>query len=80
MEEIRITGEFIRLDQLLKLVGAVDGGGEAKLRIQAGEARVNGDVEVRRGRKVRPGDLVEFGGADYRVAPQAVDRSGPAKD
>lgn len=67
-EVVRVTGEFIRLDQLLKLVGAVDGGGEAKLRIQGGEALVNGEVETRRGRKLRAGDKVTFAGAEYMVS------------
>ncbi|RMG84274.1 MAG: RNA-binding S4 domain-containing protein [Candidatus Dadabacteria bacterium] len=55
-----ITTEWIRLDQVLKAVDWVQTGGEAKIRIQAGEVRVNGQVETRRGRKLRPGDRVEW--------------------
>lgn len=54
-------GEYIQLDQLLKLAGLVETGGEAKMRIQAGEVRVNGAVETRRGRKLRHGDRVQIG-------------------
>jgi ribosome-associated protein len=60
--EVPIRTDWIRLDQLLKLAGAVQVGGEAKLRVQAGEVTVNGEVETRRGRKLRPGDVVETGG------------------
>ncbi len=51
----------IRLDQYLKLVGFTTTGGQAKLLIQAGEVRVNGELETRRGRGLRPGDVVETG-------------------
>lgn len=49
------------LAQLLKHQGLVGTGGEAKVRIQAGEVIVNGEVETRRGRRLRPGDVIEFG-------------------
>ena len=68
MREIPIYTEFIRLQDLLKLAGAVDTGGEAKERIQAGEALVNGEVCLQRGRKLRPGDRASFGGQEYLVA------------
>jgi len=54
----RDLGEYIKLDQFLKLAQIVQTGGEAKIRIQAGEVRVNGEVETRRGRKLRHGDVV----------------------
>jgi ribosome-associated protein len=57
----------LRLDQFLKWVRAVGTGGEAKLRIQNGEASVNGEVETRRGRGLRPGDVVELSGHRYLV-------------
>jgi ribosome-associated protein len=62
MKNIEIKTEFIRLQDLLKLAGAVGSGGEAKARIQSGEARVNGEVCTQRGRKLRSGDVVDFGG------------------
>jgi len=52
----------IRLDQFLKWQALVGTGGEAKLRIQGGEVRVNGFQEPQRGRKLRPGDRVELAG------------------
>ena len=57
----------IRLDQFLKLQDAVSTGGEAKIRIQAGEVLVNGEVETRRRRQLRVGDAVEFNGLQYEV-------------
>ena len=59
--------EFIKLDQFLKLADVVQTGGEAKVLIQSGQVLVNGEVETRRGRQVYPGDVVELGGATYRV-------------
>ena len=53
-----LRGEHITLDALLKAAGWVGSGGEAKQRIQAGEVRVNGEVNTRRGRKLRVGDQV----------------------
>ena len=50
--------ETIKLDQFLKLAQIVHSGGEAKQLIQAGFVMVNGEVEIRRGRKLRHGDVV----------------------
>ncbi|MCX6042037.1 MAG: RNA-binding S4 domain-containing protein [Caldilinea sp.] len=54
--------ETIKLEQFLKLARVVGSGGQAKQRIQGGEVRVNGQVETRRGRQLRPGDQVEVDG------------------
>ncbi len=59
--------ETIRLDQFLKLTGAVETGGHAKQVIQAGEVLVNGCVETRRRRQLRDGDRVEYAGEEYIV-------------
>lgn len=67
METIPITTEFIKLDAFLKFCGAVGTGGEAKLRIAAGEVLVNGEVCAMRGKKLRPGDTVSFDGGEYAV-------------
>jgi ribosome-associated protein len=67
MVSITIKTETIRLSQLLKLAGAVQDGAEAKFRIANEEVRVNGAVEIRRGCKLRNGDLVEFAGETYAV-------------
>jgi ribosome-associated protein len=55
---VAISGDFIRLDALLKFAGIVQTGGEAKLMIQDGRAAVNGEQSLQRGKKVRPGDTV----------------------
>lgn len=62
MREVSITTEFIKLQDLLKFAGLVETGGEAKERIQAGEAQVNGEPCLQRGKKIRPGDKVSFAG------------------
>lgn len=54
--------ETIKLEQFLKLAQVTSTGGQAKLLIQSGQVRVNGVVETRRGRKLRPGDRAEVGG------------------
>ena len=59
--------ETIRLDQFLKLTGAVETGGHAKQVIQLGEVRVNGTVETRRRRHLKDGDKVEYAGEEYIV-------------
>ena len=58
---IERIGAEMRLDQFLKWKGWVATGGEAKLRIQAGEVLVNGDLEQRRGRQLKGGDCVQMG-------------------
>jgi len=60
MEKVEISGDTIRLGQFLKVAGVVENGGEAKARIQAGEALVNGKVETRRGRQLRHLDRVQL--------------------
>lgn len=59
--------EPIKLDQFLKVKGIVATGGQAKLLIQAGEVKVNGQVETRRGRKLIQGDRVYTMGETFRV-------------
>ncbi|MDO4315068.1 MAG: RNA-binding S4 domain-containing protein [Oscillospiraceae bacterium] len=68
MKTITITTEFIKLQDLLKFANLVETGGEAKERIQGGEVAVNGEPCIMRGRKIRPGDDVCFGGRHYTVA------------
>ena len=58
-ETVRITTEFIKLEGLLKFSGATETGGEAKILIQEGQVRVNGEIGTMRGEKRRPGDVVE---------------------
>ena len=54
--KIKIDSEFIRLDNLLKLAGVCETGGQAKLLIQGGEVLVNGEICTMRGKKMREGD------------------------
>lgn len=60
-------GEYIKLDQFLKLAQIAATGGQAKAMIQGGEVKVNGAVELRRGRKLRHGDRVEVDGEEMVV-------------
>ncbi len=60
METIMIKDEYIKLGQALKLTGLAASGVEAKYIIQDGQVRVNGEVELRRGKKLRDGDIVSF--------------------
>ena len=60
METIAINTEYIKLDALLKYAALVGTGGEAKIAIAEGMVKVNGEVCTMRGKKIRPGDIVEF--------------------
>ena len=68
MENIIITTEFIKLQDILKFASLVSTGGEAKIIIQAGEVKVNGEVCMMRGKKIRPGDIVELDGQQLTVS------------
>jgi ribosome-associated protein len=68
MENIKITTEFIKLQDLLKFANLVGTGGEAKIIIQEGEVKVNGEVCTMRGKKIRPGDVVELDGQQLTVS------------
>ena len=63
----KIDTEFIRLDAFLKLVDAVQSGGHAKIVVQEGEVKVNNEICTQRGKKLRPGDRVEFNNTIYNV-------------
>ena len=67
MEEIEVGPTGIRLGQLLKLVGAVDTGGQARLLLDDGAVVVNGQTESRRGRQLGPGDVVTVPGRELRL-------------
>ena len=62
MEAIQISDEFIKLGQALKLANLVSSGVEAKIVVQNGEVKVNGEVDTRRGRKLYPQDVFEYDG------------------
>ena len=67
MEIIQLREDFIKLGQALKAAGLVGSGVEAKLAIQDGQVRVNGQVEVQRGKKLVAGDVVEFAGGTIKI-------------
>lgn len=67
MEKIKIQTEFIKLEQSLKFANVVSSGGLAKELIQNGEVKVNGEVETRRGKKLRHGDTVEYNGEKFII-------------
>ena len=72
MLDLPIRGESIRLGQALKLSGLAESGGEARALIEDGAAIVNGEVETRRGRQLRHGDVVAVGDDVLRI-----EASGP---
>lgn len=67
MQEIKIRDDYIKLGQALKLAGLVGSGVEAKMLIQDGLVIVNGEVDMRRGRKLVPGDIFSLDGNDVKV-------------
>lgn len=67
MEEVKITTEFIKLDQFLKYVNIIESGGFAKQVIKDGLVSVNSEVCTMRGKKLRIGDIVEFDGNEFKI-------------
>ena len=67
MNTIKIKDEYITLGQALKLASLVSSGIEAKIVIQDGQVKVNGEVDTRRGKKLRPGDVFEFNGQSITI-------------
>lgn len=69
--EVPIRDESIRLGQLLKLAGVVEDGAMARMVIENGEVEVDGEVVLRRGTQVRPGQVVTYAGESVRVVAGA---------
>ena len=67
MEEIVIKDEYIKLEQALQLTGEVSMGSEAKYLIKEGNVKVNGEVELRRGKKLRNNDVFTYNEHDYKI-------------
>ena len=67
MEIIHLRDDFIKLGQALKAAGFVDSGVDAKVVIQDGQVRVNGHVEIQRGKKLFAGDMVEYAGKTIKI-------------
>jgi ribosome-associated protein len=68
--EFDLAGEFIELSKLLKVTGVCESGGAAKTLISSGEVTVNGEIELRKGCKIRPGQTVQTG--DVRITVRAA--------
>lgn len=67
MEIIHIKDDYIKLGQLLKLAGLVDSGVDAKMDIQEGLVKVNGEIILQRGKKIYCDDVVEYDGQQIIV-------------
>ncbi|MCR5102665.1 MAG: RNA-binding S4 domain-containing protein [Butyrivibrio sp.] len=65
--KLRETDEFIKLGQAMKKAGLEESGVDAKIDIQDGLVKVNGEVETRRGRKLYDGDVVEYKGEQVKI-------------
>lgn len=66
-EIVEISGDFIRLDALLKFSAIAETGGDAKIMVQDGLVSVNEEVCTQRGKKIRPGDIVRLGKTELVV-------------
>lgn len=67
MRDLPIRGESIRLGQALKLSGLAESGGEARALVEDGAVTVNAEVETRRGRQLRHGDVIAVGDEALRI-------------
>jgi len=67
MERVTITTEYIKLGQLLKLLGLVDTGGSVTVFLLSSEVEVDDIAETRRGRKIYPGSIVKIDGVEYEI-------------
>ena len=67
METLHLRDEYIKLGQALKAAGLVGSGVEAKIVIQDGYVKVNGEVDTRRGKKLVAGDKVEYNGSILKI-------------
>ena len=65
--DFKISGEFIELFKLLKVLSLVSTGGEAKNHIDGGDVIVNGKIDTRKRAKIRPGTIVSFNGHKIRA-------------
>lgn len=67
MEKVKINTEFIKLDQFLKWTGICDTGADAKDLILQEKVLVNGNIEIQRGKKLRPGDSIKVQGKIFEI-------------
>ena len=64
-----LNGEYVELNQLLKLVGVCDSGGAGKMIVASGDVKVDGKTELRKTCKIRAGQVVTVGDVTIRVSP-----------
>ena len=67
MEIIKLREDYIKLGQALKATGLVESGLDAKIVINEGQVKVNGNTELQRGKKLVAGDIVEFDGNTIKI-------------
>lgn len=67
--EFQLQGEYVELNQLLKLVGLCESGGAGKMIVASGDVKVDGKVELRKTCKVRSGQVVSLDGVRIKVVP-----------
>ncbi len=75
IKEIKIKTEFIQLDSLLKLSGAVLTGGQAKQEIQNGKVYLNDEVCKMRGKKIYNGDTITYKGINYKIKAENLENT-----
>lgn len=67
MEKVKIDTEFIKLDQFLKMVNIAPSGGQAKIIIMSEDVKVNGNIELQRGKKLRSNDIIEVHNKKFQI-------------
>lgn len=67
MIKIKLREDFIKLGQALKAANLVETGVDAKNVVKDGQVKVNGETDIRRGRKLYSGDIVEFNGEQIEI-------------
>ncbi|EHI96970.1 S4 domain protein YaaA [Clostridium sp. DL-VIII] len=67
MNKVKINTEYIKLDAFLKWAAIVSSGAEAKLYIQDGLVKVNKEICIQRGKKLKIGDIISFENSDFEI-------------
>jgi len=66
--EFQLDGEYVELNQLLKLAGLCDSGGAGKMIVANGQVKVDGQTELRKTAKIRNGQVVSLGQVRIKVS------------
>ena len=72
MVQIKLREEYIKLGQAIKAAGLVGSGADAKSEIMEGKVKVNGQIEIQRGKKLHKGDKVEYNGEQIVITDDSV--------